>query len=587
MAGPITLRTDAGDEDLDIVEFEARVTQGEISPQSLVRLPAVTGDTFRPACELELYQRLHQPRRAYFRRAFSLNRFPWLTSGLILINVAVFLATAQNGELTLDLMVRDGAKVAPLIFDLGEVWRLFTANFLHHDALHIGLNMFVLFNVGNVLENTYRTLDYVWLLVFTGIATMGTSLFLNDAVTVGASGMVFGCLGGVLAFGLRYRNQLPPLYRSLLSDAAIPTVLGLLLIGITSQGVDNWAHLGGLGAGIVTGAFMRPRLLADARRFWWEPALRAAPSLAILTVVFLGQPMFFGQFLPRWRTERSEAFGLTMPVPADWSAGANPMGSEAWYNGLSSTGRASFAAEALEMPEGADVHEAARRFVENRLKPRELGEDVLSVQVEPAEAWRVGDRDGLRLKVTVRETTGNRKLHVYFVPRGTVVYQLAAEWSASFPKYAQVTEWMVQGLRLTEPAALRQVRAEALLFPNSPDALARLGLALLEQGEGPAAADALAAAVRGAPAIVPYRVALARAWLVSGEVERACLASEAALTYAPDDAQALEADARCELARGHPQRALERLGQARAAAPGDERLRDAESKLRATLPELR
>jgi len=61
----------------------------------------------------------------------------------------------------------------------------------------------------------------------------------------------------------------------------------------------------------------------------------------------------------------------------------------------------------------------------------------------------------------------------------------------------------------------------------------------------------------------------------------------AALTYAPDDAQALEADARCELARGHPRRALERLGQARAAAPSDERLKEAETKLRATLPEFR
>lgn len=586
MAGPVTLRTDAGDEDLDVAEFEARLQQGEISPQCFVRLPAVTGNEFVPACDLEIYKRLHQPKRAYFRRAFSLNRFPWLTSGLILINVAVFLATVRNGELGLDDMVSSGAKVGPLIFDLGEVWRLFTANFLHHDALHIGLNMFVLFNVGNVLENTYRTLDYIWLLVFTGIATMTTSLFLNDSVTVGASGMVFGCLGGVLAFGLRYRNQLPPLYRSLLSDAAIPTVLGLLLIGITSQGVDNWAHLGGLAAGIVTGAFLRPRLLTETRRFWWEPALRAAPSLAILTVVFLGQPLFFGQFLPRWRTERSEAFGLTMPVPADWSVGADPMGSIAWYNGLSTNGRASFAAEALEMPEGADVHEAARRFVESRLRPRELGEDVLSVQSEPAEAWRVGDRDGLRVRVLIRETTGSRRLHVYFVPRGTVVYQLAAEWSSTFPRYAQVTEWMVQGIRFTEPKALRLVRGEALLFPNSPDALARLGLALLEQGEGPPAAEALMAAVRGAPAIVPYRVALARAWLVSGEVERACAASAAALTYAPDDAQALEADARCELARGHPRRALERLGQARAAAPTDERLRDAESKLKATLPEL-
>src|SRR3990167_3540667 len=100
-----------------------------------------------------------------------------------------------------------------------------------------------------------------------------------------------------------------------------------------------------------------------------------------------------------------------------WVSGADPLGSIAWFNGLSSAGRASFAAEAGEMPEGADVNEAARRFVEERLRPRDLGDEVLSVQAEPAEPWRVADRDGLRVRVTIRETGGVRRLMVFFVPR--------------------------------------------------------------------------------------------------------------------------------------------------------------------------
>src|SRR5690606_37911181 len=160
-------------------------------------------------------------------------------------------------------------------------------------------------------------------------------------------------------------------------------------------------HVGGLLAGIATGALMRPRLLADSRRLWWEPAVRAAPSLAVLAVVFLGEPLFFGQVLPRMRLERSEAVGLTMPVPASWASGADPLGSVAWFNGLSGAGRATFAADALEMPEGADVHEAARKFVEERLRPHDLGYDVLSVQAEPPETWRVAERDGLRVRVTI------------------------------------------------------------------------------------------------------------------------------------------------------------------------------------------
>jgi rhomboid protease GluP len=586
MAGHVTWRTDAGDEHLDLLEFEARVRQGEVSPQSLVRVPAVTGDAFVPACELELFQRLHRPRLAHFSRAFSLTRFPWFTSGLVLLHVGVFLATAQGAQLELDDMVRYGGKVGPLVRDLGELWRLFTANFLHRDAVHLGLNLFVLFNVGGALENTYRTLDYLWLLVFSGLATMGTSLVLNDAITIGASGMVFGCLGGVVAFGLKYRGLLPARYRSVLGDAAIPTVLGLLLIGVTSQGVDTWAHVGGLVAGLATGAVMRPRLLTDARRFWWEPALRAAPSLAILAVVFFGQPLFFGTALPLLKPERDDAFGLTVPVPRGWVRGADPLGTVAWFNGLTGLGRASFAAEAVEMAEGADAPARAQAFVAERLVPRALGPEVLDVQAERPEAVRVGDRDAVRVRATIAQTTGDTRVMAWFVPRGAWVYQLVFLWPAELPRYAQVVEQVMAGVRFVEPRALRVVRAEALLFPNSGRALARLGQALLEQGDALPAADALAAAVRVEPSSVPARALLARAWLAAGEVERGCEAARAGVLYGPGDPGALEADARCELALGRPRRALERLEQARAAAPRDARLSAAASKLRAALPEL-
>jgi membrane associated rhomboid family serine protease len=583
MSDPVTLRTDSGDESLDLGEFEARVRRGEVSPNALVRLPPVTGDRFVPAASLDFYQRLHEPRRAYFSRAFSLTRFPWLTSALIMLNLAVFLATAENGDMSLDAMVRFGGKVGPLVLDLGELWRLFTANFLHKDALHLGLNMFVLFNVGGALENTYRTLDYLWLLVFAGIATMTTSLWLNDAVTIGASGMVFGCLGAVVAFGLKYRSLLPSRYRSILGDAAIPTVLGLLMIGLTSNGVDNWAHVGGLAAGLLTSTFMRPRLLTDAPRFWWDPALRAVPSLAVLAVVFFGQALFFGSVLPVMRVERDDAFGISMPVPRSWLRGANALGSLAWYNGLVGLGRASVAAEAVEMPEGADAQAQALRFTRERLAPRALGPEVLSVRPEAPEVARVAERDAVRVRATIEETTGTTRLLAWFVPRGTVVFQVVFVWPATFPRYAQVGEQMMSQVRFGEPRALRLVRGEALVFPNSPPALARLGLAMLDQGDPLPAADALAAAVRAAPGEVEWRVALSRAWLTAGDVERACAAAGEAIVYAPSDAQALEADARCELARGNPQRALERLKRARAAAPRDERLRAAEARLEGAL----
>jgi membrane associated rhomboid family serine protease/Flp pilus assembly protein TadD len=582
MAEPVTLRTDAGDEQLELDEFEARVRRGEISPQSMVCLPAVTQARFVPACELELYQRLHEPRRAYFSRAFSVSRFPWLTSALILLNLGVFLFTVRQSPMELDDMVRFGGKVGPLVRDLGEFWRLFTANFLHRDAVHLGLNMFVLFNVGGALENTYRTLDYLWLLVFTGIATMGTSLLLNDAVTIGASGMVYGCLGGVLAFGLRYRGLLPARYRSIMADAALPTVLGLLLIGVTSTGVDNWAHVGGLAAGLLTGTFMRPRLLADTHAAKWEPAVRALPSLAVLTLVFFGQALF-ADALPQVHYERDDVFGIATPVPRGWGRGADPLGSVAWYNGLASLGRASFAVEAIAMPEGADATLAARRFLDEWLEPGRLGPEAVRVKHEPLATARLGDRDVLRLRGALEGERGTTRFLATFVPRGDLVYQLVFTWPQAFPRYGHVAEQLLLGVKFEEPRELRQARAQALLFPNSPQALARLGRSLLAQGNPEAAAQALTSAVRAAPEDVSARCALSRAWLSAGEVERACQASAAALNYAPTSAETLEADARCQLARGELELALERLKAARVAAPNDERLRSAQQKLEATL----
>ncbi|MFL5320982.1 MAG: rhomboid family intramembrane serine protease, partial [Myxococcaceae bacterium] len=301
MSQPLTLRTEEGDELIDLEEFEARVKRGEVSPQSLVKFPPVTGDVFMQACDLPIFQTLHQPRRAYFSRAFRFSKWPWITTAVIFVNLAVYVWMAKDGPLDLDAMVRFGGKAGPLILDVGEVWRLFTANFLHRNALHIGLNMFVLFNVGAALENAYRPLDYLWLLLLSGLATMTASLFLADAVSVGASGMVYGCLGGIVIFGLKYRSILPSRYRRVLGEAAIPIVLIFLWIGWTSVGVDNSAHLGGLVAGLAVAPLLRPRLLADRPRSKWSPALRAIPAIGLLLCLLFGDTIFAAH-LPPLRT---------------------------------------------------------------------------------------------------------------------------------------------------------------------------------------------------------------------------------------------------------------------------------------------
>src|SRR5260370_3479397 len=123
-------------------------------------------------------------------RPFRLDRFPWLTAAVILVNVAAYAYTARQGPLDIDAMVRFGAKVGPLIVDSGPFSRLLPANFLHRDVLHLSVHILVLAIVGGVLENAYRRLDFLALVLLSGLATMTVSLLLPDGTSLASPAIV-------------------------------------------------------------------------------------------------------------------------------------------------------------------------------------------------------------------------------------------------------------------------------------------------------------------------------------------------------------------------------------------------------------
>ncbi len=584
MSHPLTLRTEAGDELLDLSEFELRARRGEVSPQSLVRFPAVTGEDFVPACDLELWRSLQAPQRAYFARTFSLTHFPHATALLILAMLATFLYTAGQGPLDIDAMVLFGAKVSPLIIDLGELHRLLIANFLHRDPVHIGMNAFVLFNVGAALENIYRRIDYLLLLLVSGIATMASSLFFSDAVTVGASGMVYGGLGALVVFGLRYRSILPAGYRRLLGDAAIPVVLILFWVGWTSVGVDSAAHVGGLSAGGAVAMFLSPKLLVDRPRARFGPMVRALAFAALIGLTFFGQGLLEDR-LPPLFAERDDGFGIQVWLPQGWRRGTNRVGQLVYYNGLPGAGSATFSAEAIVSTEPGDAQAAAAQFAVESLNPPALGPDVLRVTAEKPEVTKVGEHDGLLVRATLDRSFGPTRLFAYFVPRGDLVYQLVFSYPVNFPRYGGVMDRVISQVHFDEPKSLREARARALLFPGAAFGLGQLGDSLRRLGAPHEAAEALRSAVAAEPSSAPFRALLALSLLQTGAVDEACRSSQGAVLYGPTNALALEADARCLLARGNAARALIQLQAAVAAAPGDVRLRKAEQALRAEVGE--
>lgn len=502
-------------------------------------------------------------------------RLPWVTAGLVLVQVAVYGAARAAGPMDVDGVVRLGGKVGPLIVEVGEVWRLLSANLVHRDGVHLGLNLLALVAVGSALERRYRRVDCAALLVAAGLGTMSSSLVWAQAPSVGASGLACGGLGALLAAEWRYRERLP---RSrLVGEGALPTVLAFLWLGWTAAGVDGAGHLGGLAMGLVLGTWLPPRALAQGL----PPAWRWGRTLGAL-VLGVGVAAAAVEVRSGWRTEQDDAFGVSVVLPRGWQRGADPLGPLVFSNGLPRLGRATFAAEALEAGEPGDGVLQARHFQESWLGPGGALVQQGRVRVEALEPVQVGGRSAQRLRAVVERPGGEPvRLVALFVPRGEVVYQLVFSWPEAFGRYAQVVERMVEGLRFGEPEELRRARARALLVPGAVGPMRELGRALRRWGQPEEAVEVLAAAVRRAPEEVGTRAELARALLEVGRVEEGCEAARQALVYTPLGSPALEAAVRCELARGEVHRALQRLEEARQAGPLEPRLQAVAEALRA------
>jgi len=570
VAPVIRIRTESGEELLDLEEFEARVRRGELAGHCPVQFAPLTGERFVRADQLEIFRRHHRPRTLYFARAFNLGRFPRLTAAFVLLDVGLYLAMGLYGPVDQDALVAWGAKAAPLMWDLGQMWRLWTANLLHATPLHIVFNLFVLFNVGGALENAFRPLDYLLLLAASALGTTAMSLWAAPGVTVGASGIVYGTFGGVVVFGIKYRDILPERYRRILGEATIPIVLAFLYIGFTSSGVDNWAHLGGLTAGTLTALVLKPRLLQERPTSARSVVLRLSPlALAALATVVAGAAI--ARRGPAMVAVDDDPLGIRAQVPSTWVKTTKGFGQMAFDNGLTGVGRASFGVSAHLGEGGGSLDEAVETFVQRSIAPEEKAGNITDIAVHPARPASVGGQPARLLEASYADDGLGMRLKAYLARRGELVYELIFQWSEQYPAYEELIDRMVKAVELTEPRALRQARARALVDPE-PANLQALGDVLQRVGEPVGAQAALEWAVELRPEDGDAQARLAQALLGQGKVDEGCRAAEAAVGFFPESAGSLEVMADCRLAQGDRLEAARYLRKAVQAAPRNGRL---------------
>jgi membrane associated rhomboid family serine protease len=199
-----------------------------------------------------------------------------VTMVLIGINAAVFLLAMTRPGVTdqfgrhatgLDVVNVDYGLLGPAIDQDHEWWRIVTAGFLHVNLLHILFNMAALAQFGRVLEASFGRIRYISLYFVSLLAgSAGALLVKPDAVTVGASGAIFGLIGA-LALTMHRRGMN-------IWNTGIGGLLVInLVITFAIPNISVGGHIGGLIGGVATALVLDPSRRGAARSAGWVGAL--------------------------------------------------------------------------------------------------------------------------------------------------------------------------------------------------------------------------------------------------------------------------------------------------------------------------
>lgn len=186
-------------------------------------------------------------------KPITIKDLPICTISIVAVNVLIFFILEIRGStLNTKYMYEAGAMYWPDIVEKKQYYRLFTSMFLHFGIEHLANNMIVLLYMGNILEKILGKTKYLFIYfisgILAGVASMQYNIFQEvTPVAAGASGAIFGIVGAMVYIVTISKGKVENLtLRQVLFFAFLS-----LYTGLTSQGVDNMAHIGGLVSGLV------------------------------------------------------------------------------------------------------------------------------------------------------------------------------------------------------------------------------------------------------------------------------------------------------------------------------------------------
>lgn len=222
---------------------------------------------------------------------------PYVTYILIAINLLIFLAGFASEAVDRTLFIQ-GALFPPYVVELGQVYRLFTAMFLHGSVGHIFFNMYALYIVGVTLEPIFGRVRFMIIYFLGGLLGSALSLALGnyEVPSVGASGAVFAIFAAQAVHFYLHRN----LYQNVTAQLRqMIFLIGMnLFIGfVPGSRIDNWGHIGGLIGGALLAWRISPRLqrptfvpksMHDLAKTDTNPLVRHLPEVVLYCFALIG-----------------------------------------------------------------------------------------------------------------------------------------------------------------------------------------------------------------------------------------------------------------------------------------------------------
>ncbi len=125
----------------------------------------------------------------------------------------------------------------------GDYYRLLSSAFLHWDLIHLACNMYALYMIGNQIESHFGKARYVYIYLISALGGGLLSVLFEETISAGASGAIFGLMGALVYFGMRFRLY----FKQSLNSNIIPVIVINLLLGFyLSDMIDIAGHIGGL-----------------------------------------------------------------------------------------------------------------------------------------------------------------------------------------------------------------------------------------------------------------------------------------------------------------------------------------------------